>query len=177
MSKVSLFFGLFLSLSYAHAFSANRVESAFGCNDSQAVVTGTPTMNLYFADGAILRVTGTTTNQISLQGAQLILQSSDGGASVLTTLSTAPMCEVYEQGEVPPRYKASWNESDLGAGLTMTHTLIAQPATCKAVGQDRWVRTERVEIRITDAERPHTYLLLSSLDRAFATEADCKATP
>lgn len=116
----------------------------FACNGNQPVLTSTPTLNVYSDQGGY-RVANFGTNQVFLDGNNVIIQASSGEKSVFGTLKQQVSCQFdYDQNA----YKPSWTNVVVNPALNIVISLDFANAAHTSVHTD---------LRITDSSIPHNY--------------------
>lgn len=129
----------FSAMAFAQFQPIQQVVSAdvsFPCTGSQPTLTVTPVLNVYSTSGGY-RVPNFGTNQVFLDGNQVIIQASSGEKSVLGTLKQEVSCQFdYDMNA----YKPAWTNVVVNPALSIKVT-VGTPGA----------------LQIIDASIPHTY--------------------
>lgn len=177
--KSKIVFAL-LSLAAANVFAASSssvktVQVAFPCNGDQAQVRATP---------SVIYITAThgggfqnfSTNQVFMDGQQLILQASDGTSTVLGTLKDTPYCYATDPSDTPVQYYASWNTLELNPAVKITETLSKDTKSCRPSGlaAGGFFGKAITAVQVLDTTTGHAYNQNWSNDVYFPTMESCQ---
>ena len=167
--------GLGLQAMAAQVQTITNLQVAFGCDNDKVVMSGEPTLNYYTSNHGG-RFENFGTNQLFLDGQELVIQASSGDRTVLGTLSSVPTCTSDDPGNTPAQYHASWNSLKVAPQVTITETITDDVQSCKASGYAAggYLRTSNFKLAINDPAVNHIYNQNWNVQTYFQTLAQCQ---
>ena len=177
--KSKIVFAL-LSLVAANVFAAQSssvktLQVAFPCDGDQVQLNATPAIN-YITATHVGRFNNFSTNQVFMEGQQLVMQASDGTSTVLGTLKDVPYCYATDPSDMPVQYYASWNALELNPAVKITETLSKDAKSCRPSGlaAGGFFGKSMTAVQVLDTTTGHAYNQSWSFDVYFPTMESCQ---